>query len=228
MSSLYNNAVKQGNSLQESLKELRSSPETAPNRLIGEISTGIASFQRAVDNYNASVGHETVPDKKTLALSRVANFREQLVSAREELRALKAQREERILQENRSHLFQGSTLSQRSVVSEVSENPFANPSAAQGIDRASGMAREGDVLARTSQSIDEFLEMGRHALQDLSDQNEILQKTGRGMRKVANTLGVSNETIRKVEKRVREDKLVFYGGAFTMFVFFYLIIRWFK
>jgi len=233
MSSLYNNAVRQGSTLQKSLEEVRDSPENVPNRLFGEVSTAITAFQRAVDSYNGSIANETVPDKKTLAQSRVANFREQLVSAREELRSLKARREESIISQSRANLFQGSQLNQRSNIppsSSVSENPFANPGpqGSQGIDRASGMAREGDVLARTSQSIDEFLEMGRHAFADLSDQNEVLRKTGQGMRKVANTLGVSNETIRKVEKRAKEDKFIFYGGALTMLVVFYLLIRWIK
>lgn len=235
MSSLYNNAVKQSAILSKHLSEFRVAPEEAPSRLVGQVSTSITSFQKAVESYTTAVHNELDKDKKAQAQERVAKFREDLVSAREELRTLKTARENSIASKSRSELFRrpnanGAPSFAPSHGGTMSDNPFENSQSSQyaNIDRASAMNKEGDALQRASQNIDEFLEMGRNALLDLSEQNEMLRKTSKSMRKVANTLGISNETIRKVERRAREDKLVFYGGAFTMLVFFYLIIRWLR
>lgn len=236
MSSLYNNAVKQSAILSKHLSEFKVAPEEAPSRLVGQVSTSITSFQKAVESYATAVHNELDKDKKAQAQERVTKFREDLVSAREELRTLKTARENSIASKSRSELFRrpnangaGPSFAPTHEGS-VSANPYENSQSSQyaNIDRASAMNKEGDALARASQNIDEFLEMGRNALFDLSEQNEMLRKTSKSMRKVANTLGISNETIRKVERRAREDKLVFYGGAFTMLVLFYLIVRWLR
>lgn len=222
MSSLYNNAVKQSKILHDFLAELRTSPEDAPSRLTGQVSTAITSFQRAIDSYSAAANNEIVPEKKQQAQDRILTFREELVKARDELRSLKARREESIAAQQRNQLFH--RPQHQSDAYAQSENPFA-AAPAQGIDRGAGMAREGDVIQRAGQQLDEFIEMSRNALSDLGEQNELLRKTGQSMRKVANTLGISNETIRKVERRAKEDKLVFYGGAITMLVAFYFIVK---
>lgn len=226
MSALYNNAVKQSNILKKHLAELRAAPEDAPSRVVGQVSSSITAFQRAIDSYSSAADNEIVADKKQLAQERVAKFREELVKSRDELRALKTQREDSINAQSRNELFRRNIDSSPG----ISENPFANGGTAQdgGMVRASGMVREGDVLAKATQSIDEFIEMGRHALSDMGEQNEMLRKTGKSLKKVANTLGISNETIRKVQKRAKEDKLIFYGGACLMLVCFYFIIRWLR
>lgn len=226
MSSLYNNAVKQSKILHDFLQELRTSPEDAPSRLVGQVSTAITSFQRAIDSYSAAANNEIVPEKKQQAQDRILAFREELVKSRDELRALKSRREESIAAQQRNELFH--RPQHQADTGNLSENPFASGPPTGGIDRGAGMAKEGDVIQRAGQQLDEFIEMGRHALSDLGEQNELLRKTGKSMRKVANTLGISNETIRKVERRAKEDKLFFYGGALTMLVTFYFIVRFLR
>lgn len=227
MSALYNNAVKQSNILKKHLAELQAAPEDAPSRVVGQVSSSITAFQRAIDSYSSAADNEIIVDKKQQAQERVARFREELVQSRNELRTLKTRREESINAQSRNELFRRNIDHSNP---GISENPFANSQTTQdgGMDRASGMAREGDVLAKATQSIDEFIEMGRHALSDMGEQNEILRRTGKSLKKVANTLGISNETIRKVQKRAKEDKLIFYGGACFMLVCFFFIIRWFR
>ena len=90
------------------------------------------------------------------------------------------------------------------------------------------MAREGDVLARAGQQLDEFIERGLHSLSDLSDQNKLMRGTQQTLRKAAATLGVSQETISKVERRAREDKWLFYTGFIVLLLLFYFIDRWWR
>lgn len=105
--------------------------------------------------------------------------------------------------------------------SQAPENPYSD------YTRAEGLTREQDKLSRAGAQLDEFLERGRLVLGDLTEQKDLLKSTQRKIYSVANTLGVSNETIRMVERRARQDKRIFYGGVLVMLVSFYYILKWF-
>ena len=55
-------------------------------------------------------------------------------------------------------------------------------------------------MAQTNSQLDEYLERGRAVLGDLGQQREMLKGTQKRLYGVANTLGVSGETIRMVER----------------------------
>lgn len=95
------------------------------------------------------------------------------------------------------------------------------------MSRNDGLARERDTLGRAGAQLDEFLERGKLVLGDLGEQRELLKSTQRKIYSVANTLGISNDTIRMVERRATQDKRIFYGGIFVMLVCFYYILKWF-
>lgn len=226
MNSLFNHAVKQLKQVKNELDRLEVAPSDAPLSLIGQISASLTSFQRTVDSYAVAAAKEVDPEKKRVADERLANFRGELQVARDRLKRLKAAQEDAIVSSNRQELF--ARRMQTGAGGELrDENPYSTAPMSD-ISREQGLAREGDVLARAGQQLDEFIERGRYALGDLTDQNELLRGTQRTFRKAAATLGVSQETIRKVEQRAREDKWIFYGGALTMFVLFYLIVRWLR
>lgn len=56
-------------------------------------------------------------------------------------------------------------------------------------------------------------------LADLGEQREILKGTQRRLYSVANTLGVSGDTIRMVERRARQDKWIFWVECWFSFCF---------
>jgi len=56
----------------------------------------------------------------------------------------------------------------------------------------------------------------------------MLKNTQRRLYNVGNTLGISGDTIRMVERRAKQDKWIFWGGVITFFVFCYLVLRWFR
>lgn len=82
-------------------------------------------------------------------------------------------------------------------------------------------------MGQADTQLDEFLDRGRAVLQDLSDQREMLKNTQKKLYSVANTLGISGDTIRMIERRAKEDKYIFWGGVVIFFVFCYFVLRWF-
>lgn len=84
--------------------------------------------------------------------------------------------------------------------------------------------REQNFFATANSQLDEFLDRGRAVLGDLGQQREILKGTQRRLYNVANTLGVSGDTIRMVERRAMQDKWIFWGGVVVFFSFCALVI----
>lgn len=94
--------------------------------------------------------------------------------------------------------------------------------------RESHALREHSFFAQTNSQLDEFLDRGRAVLGDLGQQRDMLKGTQRRLYSVANTLGVSGDTIRMVERRARQDKWIFWGGVVVFVVFCWLVIHFLR
>lgn len=126
------------------------------------------------------------------------------------------------------------------------ENPYASTSNAQhspwapaagpsslgagpsDYNRETHAFREQSFTQHANAQLDEFLERGRAVLADLGDQRDVLKGTQRKLYSVANTLGISGDTIRMVERRARQDKWIFWGGVVIFFLFCWLVIHFLK
>ena len=69
-----------------------------------------------------------------------------------------------------------------------------------------------------------MLRSGAGILESLRDQRTTLKNAKRRIIDIANTLGLSNTTMRLIEKRAREDKFVLFGGIFITLVVILLVI----
>jgi Golgi SNAP receptor complex protein 2 len=76
--------------------------------------------------------------------------------------------------------------------------------------------------------LDEFLDRGRNVLGDLGQQREMLKGTQRRLYSVANTLGISGDTIRMVERRARQDKWIFWVGVVVFILFCWGVLHWLR
>lgn len=108
-------------------------------------------------------------------------------------------------------------------------NPYS-AGAPQGgeYDREGHVLREKTFFNQTSNQLDEFLDRGRAVLGDLGQQREMLKGTQRRLYNVANTLGISGDTIRMVERRAMQDKWIFYSGVVVFFLFCWLVIHFLR
>lgn len=88
--------------------------------------------------------------------------------------------------------------------------------------------RENTFFNKTSEQLDEFLDRGRAVLGDLGHQRDMLKGTQRRLYTVANTLGISGDTIRMVERRAKQDKWIFWGGVVVFFLFCWLVIHYLR
>ncbi len=88
--------------------------------------------------------------------------------------------------------------------------------------------REQSFAAAANAQLDEFLERGRAVLGDLGQQREMLKGTQRRLYSAAATLGISGDTIRMVERRVRQDRWIFWASCVVFFALCYLVLRWLR
>lgn len=88
--------------------------------------------------------------------------------------------------------------------------------------------RENSFFGSANSTLDEYMERGRAVLGDLSEQREMLKGTQRKLYNIGNTLGISGDTIRMVERRAKQDKFIFWGGVIVFVVFVYFVLRYLR
>lgn len=240
---LFNSALKQSTAVRRDLETFAQAPATASPALQGQISTTLTSFSRTLEDYQNLSRNELNEEKKEKAVERLKNFRADLASYRTQFDQLKKEREGAVAANNRSEL-----LGRRPHHAATPENPYAHVASQSafapahrntqdGLSFGAGpneYSRESHALAEqnffstANAQIDEFLDRGRAVLGDLGHQREILKGTQRKLYSVANTLGVSGDTIRMVERRAKQDKWIFWGGVIVFFLFCFLVIHFLR
>lgn len=96
------------------------------------------------------------------------------------------------------------------------------------VTREQHALREQNFFAGTNSALDEYIARGQAVLGDLGTQKEMLKNTQKRLYSVANTLGVSGDTIRMIEKRSREDKWIFGAGVVVFFGFCWLCLHFLR
>ncbi len=230
-----------------------SSPQLTPAAL-GTVSASLTAFARTIDEYNALAKQELSPAKQEKALERIRDFRAELADFRSQFAALKSAREDAAHQENRAELlgrrpYAAATpenpYAQTQTTASASGYGYGgggggharttSVAEAGGLGMGSGdSAREAHALreqqffAGAHSALDEYLARGQAVLGDLGQQREILKSTQRRLYSAANTLGVSGDTIRMVERRAREDKWIFVGGVVVFVVFCWAVLHFLR
>ncbi|KAG9788286.1 Protein transport protein BOS1 [Exophiala dermatitidis] len=245
MNVLFNSALKQSTAVRRDLETFAQAPATASPALQGQISTTLTSLARTLDDYQNLSRNELNQEKKDKAIERLKNFRADLASYRTQFDQLKKEREAAVAANNRNEL-----LGRRPHHAATPENPYAQVTSAgqsafapahrntqDGLSFGAGpnayareehALREQNFFSTANAQLDEFLDRGRAVLGDLSQQREILKGTQRRLYSVANTLGVSGDTIRMVERRAMQDKWIFWGGVVVFFLFCFLVIHYLR
>ena len=241
--STFNSALKQASAIRKDLEAFAADPASSSSSIHGQISASLTSFSRTIDSYADLTKHELNPTKAEKATERIKSFRADLTAYRAQFDTLKAQREDSQTTINRAELF-----GRRPHHAATPENPYANAAATASpwapsgshsaqshlsfgsgdADREAHVLREQNFFANTHAALDEYLARGQAALGDLGQQREVLKGTQKRLYSVANTLGVSGDTIRMVERRAKKDKWIFAGGAVIFFAFCWLVLKYLR
>ncbi|KAK2745670.1 protein transport protein bos1 [Myotisia sp. PD_48] len=240
--SLFNAALKQSTAVRRDLESFADAQGGSPAALQGQLSASLASFSRTIDDYSALSKKELIASKQEKAFDRVKNFRSELADYRQQFERLRGEKEETQHAINRHELLgrrphQASTPENPYAQSNlpIQPSPFSNPHRRQhstatangsGLGFGTGPSeynrenhalREQSFLSNTNTQLDEFIDRGRAVLGDLGQQRDILKGTQRRLYSVANTMGISGDTIRKVERRAKQDKWIFWVGVVIFF-----------
>ncbi|KAF2265917.1 V-snare-domain-containing protein [Lojkania enalia] len=253
MNALFNSALRQSSNIRKDLDLFADSVAPSP-ALQGQINASLTSFSRTIDDYAKLAKQEPVQQKQEKAFERLKNFRTELADYREQFQRIKSANDDLQTTAARTELLgrrphHTSTPENPYALpnNSNSSNPFApsstpnsnapyapNPyssSLATGstdYTRESHAFREQNFLQQTSATLDEYLDRGRTVLGDLGQQREMLKGTQRRLYSVANTLGVSGDTIRMVERRARQDKWIFWAGVVVFFGFCWVVVHFLR
>lgn len=224
MNSLYNHGVKQTQIITRDLALLEKNLSTSPMSLQGTIITSLTAFKKTIKEYNDLIKQNLFTEEKHN--QRLQKFQNDLAQFSAKFDSLRHQREVQLQADSHQELLG------RRHNAAPSDNPYDVNQAANQAPQSlllylEGLYKEKQSLSRGSQQLDQILEMGQSALEDLVEQNETLQRLGQTFEKAMLTLGVSQGTIRRVERRAKQDKWLFWLGVIIMFVMCYYIVKWF-
>ncbi|CAI1574273.1 hypothetical protein SEUBUCD646_0L01430 [Saccharomyces eubayanus] len=113
-------------------------------------------------------------------------------------------------------------------VGGASANSREGSSNGGGLPLYQGMQKEQTVFERGNAQLDYILEMGQQSFEDIMEQNKILSKVQEQMSNGFRTLGVSEQTISSINKRVFKDKLVFWIALILLIIGIYFVLKWLR
>ncbi|KAK6457848.1 uncharacterized protein RJT20DRAFT_26741 [Scheffersomyces xylosifermentans] len=233
MNSLYNHGLKQIQTISKDLLEFEKNLSTSPLSLQGAITTSITAFKKTIKEYGDLIEKDPNATANAKHESRITKFNQELQDFTSKFDALKIQRET-LVQETDKQELMGRRHHSTANGASTSDNPYDANSRAdaasqqQTMSYQEGLYKENSSLARGTQQLDYILEMGQQAFDDIVDQNEILRKVQAKFEESLITLGVSQGTIRSVERRAKQDKWLFWFAVVVMLVSFYYIVKWFR
>ncbi|KAI1077986.1 V-snare-domain-containing protein [Whalleya microplaca] len=234
-----------------------STPNSPPTpAALGALSASLTAFARTLDEYGTLARQELNPAKQEKAHDRIRNFRAELADFRARFDALKARREDAAHLQNRSELLGrrpfATATPENPYANASSSTPPAGGGGGGGMNRygsggvvgaqqqmsmgtgsgdyarESHALREQNFFAGTNTALDEYIARGQAVLGDLGSQREMLKNTQKRLYSVANTLGVSGDTIRMVERRAKQDKWIFWAGVVIFFGFCWLCLHFLR
>lgn len=83
------------------------------------------------------------------------------------------------------------------------------------------------AMNNAHQGVDEMLHTGSTVLGNLRSQRDTLKGAHKRILDIGNTLGLSNHTMRLIERRIQEDKYVVFGGMAVTTLVMFLVVYYF-
>lgn len=241
MNSIYNHGLKQTQTITKDLTQFEKNLSTSPLSLQGAITTSLTAFRKTIKEYNDLLEKNVNDTSYTKHENRLNKFNQDLNEFTLKFDNLKKQRDIQVQESNkqellgRRHISTTGAASASASASASSDNPYDSNSTQQQLQEdqntmsyREGLYHEENSLERGSEQLDRILEMGQQAFEDIVEQNEILRKVQTKFEESLITLGVSQGTIRSVERRAKQDKWLFWFCVVIMLVMFYYIVKLFR
>ncbi|CDO92900.1 unnamed protein product [Kluyveromyces dobzhanskii CBS 2104] len=221
---------------------------TAPISLQGAIATTLVSLEKTLHQYKEQYKQYQVnsPDDSEETKLKYETRLQTLTHDYEDAKLKYAELKKRSAEYNaREQLLnqQASTveetvMNKRNINAPPQQTSFrmGNPdqqtgrttiNSAAGLPLYEGLRKENSIFEKGNAQLDRILQMGQESLEDIVEQNKVLRRLQSQMSKGLHTLGVSNETIEKINKRLFKDKLIFYLGLILLILGIYFVLKWF-
>lgn len=233
--------------LNKDLAKLEKELVTAPISLQGAIATTLVSLEKTIGQYSEhfkQYQQNNPDDEEETRLkyeTRLQTLQQDYEDAKKKFKELK----EKHAQTNaREQLLQQSSVVEENIMNKRNISVPTQPSggfsvgsnqdqertminSAAGLPLYEGLRKENSMFERGNAQLDRILQMGQESLEDIMEQNQVLQKLQSQMNKSLHTLGVSHETIERINRRVFKDKFIFYIALLLLFLGIYFILKWF-
>lgn len=213
---------------------------TSPVSLQGSISATLVSLERTIEQYRDQLkryeatvenGGEAEDVKfQTRLDSLIRSHREAAARFQELKKQYNASNARaQLFSKNEAYLDGDSVMNKRNVANVGTASPRGSFDVKRGgLPLYNGLQKEQSIFQRGNAQLELILEMGHQSLDDLVEQNQILLKMQDRMASSLRTLGVSEETIQKINRRAFKDKLIFWFALVLLLVGFYLVLKWFR
>lgn len=234
MNAIFNHAIKQKNQLNNDLTNYENSLSTNTNSvsLQGSISTTLLLFNKSITQFEKQKKNinPTDEEKFNKKLKTLRDSYDEIFTRFDDLKKKNQENTAAVNQiSNADNPFSVSNTSSSTMTNRKLLNAnFGNNNNANADDLLPLYEKEHSIFQRTNQQLDHILEMGSSTFDDLIDQNQILSKIQDKMTKSFVTLGLSNETIAVINKRVFKDKFIFYIALVLLFLGMYLVLKWLR
>ncbi|RKO97577.1 hypothetical protein CXG81DRAFT_25113 [Caulochytrium protostelioides] len=195
------------------------------------VSALLGALLTASSELNALARREMTTVKREKVQARAAKLRDEQAQLRSRYDALRSRYDEALAQQQRHALLgsgaggQQNDIDRRWNAQAPGANGQQNGNPEATILMMDGLLHEHNVLQNTGDRLDDYIGMGRQALEELYEQRSMLKGTQRRLLDIANSLGLSTTLIRYIERRSRQDQWFFWGGVVACLFGFYLIVH---
>jgi len=215
MNILYTNSSKQIHQLQLDFEKLEQGEDTS-SAIQGQISASLGALKKASDDLMQLAKREMTEEKREIAYQRAEKIRREYQLLQDSFNRWKQKQAAKRNEERERELL---LRRQDGTSYQQEQNSYLPP--------MEYFDHESTVLHRTGKQIDDYISMGRSALQELYDQKNILKNSKTRMLDIANTLGVSQTVIRYIETRTTQDKWILLIGIVITVFLMWLIVHYF-
>lgn len=87
--------------------------------------------------------------------------------------------------------------------------------------------QQHNAMQNAHQGVDEMLYTGSNVLDNLRSQRDTLKTARTRILDIGNTLGLSNHTMMLIERRIKQDKWVMFGGMIVTLLVIALVVYYF-